>query len=86
MNALRHAGATSFGKALLYVFLLLTCLRVWAGGPSVLPRAEAQIPDAGLQRKMLLDEAAKTNALLAEIKQVLQAQTLNVRVIGADNP
>lgn len=73
-------------KSALYVLAVLTCLRVWLGPTQILPRAEAQIPDAGMQRKLMLEEAQRTNQLLAEIRQILTVQTLNVRIAGADNP
>ena len=65
--------------------MLLTCLKVWIGPTRLIERAEAQIPDAGLQRKQLLDEARLTNLLLGEIKQILEKGTINVRTNGADN-
>lgn len=52
----------------------------------MLPQAYGQIPDAGLQRKLILEEAVRTNQLLAEIKIMLAERTLNVRIQGADNP
>jgi hypothetical protein len=67
------------------IFVLLTCLRVWVGPVPLLPKAQAQIPDSGMQRKLLLDEAKRTNQLLGEIKQILTSHTLNVRLEGADN-
>jgi len=51
----------------------------------VLETAYGQIPDAGLQRKLLLEEAKTTNQLLGEIKQLLATGTLHVRLEGADN-
>ena len=66
-------------------FVLLTCLRVWVGSTPMLQVAHAQIPDAGTQRKLLLDEARLTNQLLTEIKHLLENRTLNVRIQGADN-
>ncbi len=66
-------------------FVLLTCLRVWVEPAPLLQVAEAQIPDAAMQRKLILDEARQTNQLLTEIKQLLENRTLNVRIQGADN-
>lgn len=73
-------------KPALYALAVLTCLRVWLGPTQILPQAEAQIPDAGLQRKLLLEEVQRTNELLIEIKQLLTDHTFNVRIAGADNP
>ncbi len=67
------------------LFVLLTCIRVWVGPVAILEPAQAQIPDSGMQRKLLLEEARRTNQLLAEIKQLLKTHTFNVRVQGADN-
>ena len=67
------------------VFALATCLRVWIGPDRILPEARAQIPDAGMQRKLLVDEVRKTNRLLTEIKEILTSHTLNAPSKGADN-
>jgi hypothetical protein len=69
----------------LAVLVLAICVRVALGPISNLNQAQAQIPDSGLQRKQLLDEAKRTNQLLTEIKQLLTSHTFNVRVQGADN-
>jgi hypothetical protein len=65
-------------------FVLLTCLRVWTVPPRWAEPALAQIPDSGLQRKEMLDEARRTNELLSDIKRLLQEHTFNVTVVGAD--
>ena len=65
--------------------VLATCIRVWLGPTSVLEQAQAQIPDSGKQRKMLLEETRRTNQLLNEIKALREDHTFNVRVQGADN-
>lgn len=64
---------------------LLTCVRVWVSPMPLIEPARAQIPDSGAQRQRLLEEARNTNRLLAEIKQLLQDHTFNVRLQGADN-
>jgi hypothetical protein len=74
-----------FVNRLVTLFVALTCLRIWLGPFPLLERAEAQIPDAGLQRKQILDEAKHTNELLSDIKRILESQTLHVRLEGADN-
>ncbi|RME40920.1 MAG: hypothetical protein D6788_02350 [Planctomycetota bacterium] len=78
----RDAG--SWVRRALVLFVLLTCLRVWLGPLPDPPQARAQIPDSGLQRKQILEEARRSNKLLAEIKDLLQNGTLNVRLAGAD--
>ncbi len=74
-----------FVRRAIAVFLLLTCVRVWLGPEPIVGPARAQIPDSGLQRKLLLAEAERTNGLLTDIKRLLETGTLNVRIQGADN-
>jgi hypothetical protein len=73
-------------RAIGCLIVLATCLHVWIGPFPILPAAYGQIPDAGLQRKLILEEAIRTNQLLTEIKTLLAERTLNVRIQGADNP
>lgn len=80
-----HPAISFLLRAAASFFVLVTCLRVWLGPISILPEAYGQIPDAGLQRKQILEEAMRTNQLLTEIKSILAERTLNVRVQGADN-
>lgn len=72
-------------RALGCLLVLATCLRVWVGPFSILPVAYGQIPDAGMQRKQILEETVRTNQLLSEIRTMLAERTLNVRIQGADN-
>ncbi|MFQ5590045.1 MAG: hypothetical protein ACE5HE_02670 [Phycisphaerae bacterium] len=69
----------------LIVVVLMTFLRLWVGPADLDRRAQAQIPDSGMQRKLMLEELRRTNQLLMEIKQILASGTFNVRVEGADN-
>lgn len=66
-------------------FVLISCARMWIDSGSAIDVAQAQIPDSGLQRKQAIEEAARTNQLLSEIKQLLASGTLNVRIVSADN-
>jgi len=80
-----ETGALRFILRAAGCFLVLaTCLRVWIGPLPILPAAYGQIPDAGMQRKLILEEAVRTNLLLTEIKTMLAERTLNVRIHGAD--
>ncbi len=72
-------------RSVLAILVLLSCMRAWLGPTEFVTPAQAQIPDSALQRKLLLEEARRTNQLLSEIKQILTSRTLNVRVQGADN-
>lgn len=72
-------------KAIVGILILATVIRVWVPPEPLLPIAQAQIPDSGQQRFQLIDEARRTNQLLAQLVQVLQTQTLKVRIEGTDN-
>lgn len=52
--------------------------------PPLQPRAMAQIPDSGLQRKQMLEATDRTNLLLDQILQFLRTQTVKVKVVGTD--
>lgn len=71
-------------RVLICGFLAATCARVWLGPGDVLPRAFAQIPDSGLQRKQTIREIQRTNSLLEQIHHTLKSQTIKVRVEGTD--
>ena len=64
----------------LMVLVLATCLGVWFRTGPLTSTAEAQIPNAGLQRKQQLEAAQLTNKLLEEIKGILESKTLKVRI------
>ena len=85
MNTQSQAHGHRWLRAALGILVLGTCLRVWLGPTTVISPAQAQIPDSGMQRKLLLEETRRTNQLLKEIKQLLEKHTFNVRVDGADN-
>ena len=72
-------------KTLFVGFVLVSCLRVWLGPTEVLPRAQAQIPDAGTQRVAQIQISKETNRLLGEILSTLRKGTLNVRQVSTDN-
>lgn len=73
-------------RAALLLLALATFAKVWLGPFSLTSEALGQIPDSGAQRKLLIDEARRTNELLQDIKQILTEKTINVRVQSADNP
>ena len=62
---------------------LLTVIAVelaFVAESTTLPRATAQIPDTGLQRKQIVDEQRITNQRLSAILNHLKEGTINVRV------
>ncbi|MBN2560687.1 MAG: hypothetical protein JXQ75_07145 [Phycisphaerae bacterium] len=73
-------------SVLLVITVLLTVIAIelWAGRPSMLPTAQAQVPDSGLQRNQMIDEAHRTNRLLEEILQHLRAKAIKVEIMDTD--
>jgi len=72
-------------RGLIGFTVLVTCLRVWTGPVALVDTVSAQIPDSAAQRKLMLEEARRTNELLTQIKEILERGPLNVRIAGADN-
>lgn len=70
---------------LIGVMAIATFVRVWFGPISMDASAMAQIPDSGLQRKLMLEELRRTNQILGEMQELLTSHTFNVHVLGADN-
>ena len=85
MSGVSQSHKSRFLTNVLTILVVLTCLRVWVWPIPELPGAKAQIPDSGMQRKLLVDEVKRTNQLLGDIKQILTSHTFNVRMEGADN-
>jgi len=51
---------------------------------TTLPRATAQIPDTGLQRKQIVDEQRITNQRLSALEKHLKEGTVKVRIVQDD--
>ncbi len=66
------------------VLLAVVAVELWQASPSMLPRAEAQLPDSALQRNNIMREARKTNALLSDILEHLRSKPIKVAVDGTD--
>lgn len=73
---------------LLAITVLLTVIAVelWGGRPSMLPAAQAQIPDTAAQRQQILVESKRTNALLGQILEHLRSKPVKVQMVGTDKP
>lgn len=71
-------------RFLLASVLALTVMKVWISPAPLIDAAQAQIPDAGTQRRELVDEVRRTNALLQQLADTIQTQTFKVRVEGLD--
>lgn len=71
-------------RTLLYLFVVLTCIRVWVALDPIVPEAKAQIPDAGSQRVRMIEQLEQANQRLAEIARVLKDGVIKVNVENAD--
>lgn len=65
--------------------VLATVVRVWLGPITLVPAAQAQIPDAAAQRIELVRGVRESNALLRKILNTLQNETLKVDLASTDN-
>jgi len=74
-----------FANSAMMVLVLATCLGVWFRPGLLANTAKAQIPDAGLQRKKLLEAAERTNQLLEEIKAILESHTATLPAPAAED-
>lgn len=81
-TSVRGSRARRWTVATLFV---LTLAKVWLPAVTEPVAAEAQIPDAGAQRVQLVEEARRTNEILAEIRDILRKEPLQVIVRSADN-
>jgi hypothetical protein len=59
-------------------------VELWAGRPDLVPAASAQIPDTGLQRQQIVEEARRTNQLLEQILSHLRAKPIKVIAAGVE--
>ena len=63
---------------------VLTVAGQWLGqGTSVLPAAQAQIPDAGGQRAEMIDQMKATNARLDKLIGLLESGNVQVKTLPA---
>jgi hypothetical protein len=63
--------------------LSIIAVELWVG-LSDGNQAQAQIPDTGMQRKQIVDEARRTNELLEKILNHLQTGSVKVKLENAD--
>ncbi len=68
----------------LTVLLTIIAIELWAARPSTIPAAQAQVPDSGLQRYQMIDEARRTNQLLEQILEHLRAKAVKVTITDTD--
>jgi len=72
--------------AYVLVFVVGLVVGLLAGEFVRSPRAQAQIPDAALQRQQTQQQVAETNRLLKEVVDVLRTETLKVRIVEPGKP
>ena len=79
--------STSTTKMLTVVVVLqsLILLGQWLGSPSVLPAAQAQVPDAGGQRFQMIKELEKLNEKTERMMTLLESGKVTVRVSNMDD-
>lgn len=66
----------------LTLLLAIIAVELWAFAPDTTPRASAQIPDTGMQRKLIVDESKRTNELLERILDHLETKPIRVHLIA----
>ena len=66
-------------RVLFVLALLMIALQVWVTPLAPFPAAEA-IPDSGAQRAQLLEEAKRTNELLARLVEHLEKRPVRVTI------
>lgn len=70
--------------AAIAVFLLTIAIELWGLSGALPATAVAQVPDTGLQRKQLIDEARRTNELLSAILDQLRGGVIKVESVNPD--
>jgi hypothetical protein len=68
----------------LTALLTIIAIELWAMQPDVVSPAQAQVPDSGLQRYQMIDEARRTNQLLEQILEHLRTKPVKVNITDTD--
>ena len=66
------------------VLLTVVAVELWVARPTILPAADAQVPDSGKQRYQAIQEARKTNETLRQILDHLRSKAIKVRIETTD--
>jgi len=64
----------------LTVLLTIIAIELWVGRPDSVMTAQAQIPDTALQRREIVEETRRTNALLEQILEHLKTKPVQVTI------
>lgn len=84
MNTSRDSRYVKTVLTLIAVALVAIMIELATLIPTILPAAQAQIPDSGMQRKEMTEAIERTNQKLDDLKDVLRTQVLKVRVVATD--
>lgn len=84
MNTLRDSRYVKTVLTLIAIALVAIMIELATLIPTILPTAQAQIPDSALQRKEMTEAIERTNQKLDDLKDVLRTQVLKVRVVATD--
>ena len=83
----REITMDRFTRGLLTVLtalLAVIAVELWVAMPDGSSVARAQIPDTGLQRLQIIEEARKTNQILEQIREQLREGCMKVRLEDTD--
>lgn len=64
----------------LTALLTIIAIELWVGRPDSVMRAQAQIPDTALQRREIVEETRRSNALLEQILEHLKTKPVQVTI------
>jgi len=62
----------------------LTLAGQWLGQPSMMPAAQAQVPDAGAQRERMIDEMKNVSSKLDRLVTLLESGNVEVKVANPE--
>ncbi|MCG8406511.1 MAG: hypothetical protein MI923_15055 [Phycisphaerales bacterium] len=66
------------------MLLAVNAVGLWDNRTSILPTAQAQIPDTAKQRQQLVKESRRTNELLSQILTHLRTKAIKVQIEATD--
>lgn len=66
------------------ILLAVIAVALWDRRPSMLPTAQAQIPDTAKQRQQVVEESRRTNQLLSQILTHLRTKPVKVQIEATD--
>ena len=76
---------TRFILTILTVLLVFISMALWFQTPSVIPTAEAKIPDSGMQLNQINDNLIKLNTTLSDIQKLLASGNAKMQTVTAED-